>query len=404
MKKIILFCAAMVAALGLNAQTVLTAEEAYNAAIALNAGDTLTDDNGQTAIVEVTAYVTDGTNGTINNGQQTFYIGQTADEAEKTLQVYKCDMPENEAAVNKGDKVKITGKLMHYVNKSGTMDVAELVKASAEVLERASVAKVDTIRDMSVCEIIEEGESLKGGQYTKEFFEITVSVDSLTYTNGTVQTFFTFCEDNHKSLQAYNAQMQDDVIAAKGDSVKIVGKITLYAQKNQVEFESPQAWVVFKAEQPKVDTIETTINEIRQVGEALEQNAVTKEVYVVMGYVDSIAVAYSEEYGNISFFITEDMENPTYDLQVFRGQYTEDIPVGTEVIVTGNIKRYYKAPTETTEEIDMLEIVNGVVELPTETGLKEVINMPKAQKILLNGNLIIKQGNTLYNATGSEIR
>ena len=161
MKKIFLFCAALVAAMSINAQTVMTCDDAYNAARALAAGDTLTVE-GVVAIVEVSAFVTNGGNGTISNGQQTFYIGQTADEATKTIQVYKGTMPQGAEAVNKGDEVKITGKLMHYVNKSGTTDVAELVNASVEIINKL-VVKVDTISDLNVCEIIDEGESLNSG-------------------------------------------------------------------------------------------------------------------------------------------------------------------------------------------------------------------------------------------------
>lgn len=406
MKKIFLFCAAALAALSLNAQQVMTCDEAYNAAIALNAGDTLSNEAGESLIVEVTAYVTDAVNGTVDaNGQQTFYVGQTADETEKTLQAYKCQLPENEAALNKGDQVKITGKLMHYVNKSGTLNVAEFVKASAEIVERAVVTPPDTISDLSVCDIITEGESLKGGEYTYDFFDVTARVDSLTYTNGSVQTFFFKCEDNGKTLQAYNAQMQDDMIAAVGDTVRVLGKITLYAAKNQVEFESPKAWVISKAEEEKIDTLNVTISELITIGEGLTQGQITETYYTIIGYVDSIVTSYNEQFGNISFYITEDMANPTYDLQVFRGKYTEDIPVGTQVIVTGKLQRYYKAATEPADEIDMLEIISGTVALYETTGIQEVMNtVPQAKKVLLNGNLIIRKGNTLYNANGTEIR
>ena len=51
MKKIFLFCAALKAAMSMSAQVTMTCDEAYNAAIALNAGDTLTDAAGVVQIV-----------------------------------------------------------------------------------------------------------------------------------------------------------------------------------------------------------------------------------------------------------------------------------------------------------------------------------------------------------------
>ena len=166
MKKILLFGAALVAAMSMNAQQVMTCNEAYTAAKALASGDTLTVNN-TVVIVEVTAYVTNGGNGQINNGKQTFDIGETATETEKTIQAYLCNMPEG-IAVAKGDKVKVTGKLMHYVNNSGTKDLAEFVSATAEIIEK-QIVEVDTISDLSVCEIIEEGESLNAGEYSADF-------------------------------------------------------------------------------------------------------------------------------------------------------------------------------------------------------------------------------------------
>ena len=405
MKKILLFCAAVVAAMSINAQTVMTCDDAYAAAIALAAGDTLTVDD-EVVQVEVTAYVTNGGNGTIVNGQQTFYIGQTANEATKTIQAYKCDMPDGEDALNKGDKVKVTGKLMHYVNKSGTLDVAELVYAHAEILERVTV-KTDTIDDLTVCEIIEEGEALNGGAYSSYFVEITAVVDSLTFTNESTmqQTFFFFCEDNGKTLQAYNANMQDGVLADLGDTVKVLGKITLYAAKNQVEFEGPKAWVVGKAAQQPV--IKVTVAEALAIGQALPQGSISKEKYQVVGYVDSIAAAYDATHGNLSFFMTDNMEVHNYDFKVYRGKYTEDIPLGTLVYVTGNLQNYHKDAEGENPEENMIELVNGKVSLTEDEPVEAVKNLFEAEKAIKrieNGQLVIIRSGVRYNAVGAIVK
>ena len=405
MRKILLFGAAVVAAMSMNAQVVMSCDDAYNAAWTLAAGDTLTID-GVTAIVEVTAYVTNGGNGTVSNNQQTFYVGQTANEATKTIQAYKCTLPEGEAAVNKGDKLKITGKLMHYRNASGSTDVAEFVYASAEILERVAV-KVDTLNDLTVCEIIEEGEGLNAGAYSSFFVEITAVVDSLTFTSEAKkqQTFFFFCEDNGKTLQAYNAYMTDSIFAELGDTVKVLGKIMNY-QGKQVELESPTAWVVGKAAAQPV--IKVTVNDALAIGLALAPNAVTKEKYQVVGYVDSIATPYDATYGNLSFYMTDNMEEHNYDFMVYRGKYTEDIPLGTLVYVTGNIKNFHEdADPETgKEEKNIVEIVNGKVSLTEDveaiTATRD--NNDKSLKVLRNGQLIIEKNGVRYNVLGTVVK
>ena len=405
MKKIFTFAAMCIAAMTLNAQIVKTCDEAYDEAKALNAGDTLTVD-GAVAIVEVTGYVTNGGNGTITNGQQTFYIGKDANETVKTLQAYKCNIPENEAAVNKGDKVKITGKLMHYVNASGTTDVAELINASAEILDRV-VVRTDTIDDLSVCEIIEEGESLNGGPYSSDFFEITAVVDSLTFTNASKmqQTFFFYCLENGKTLQAYNANMQD-TLCEVGDTVKVLGKITLYAAKNQVEFEGPKAWVVGKQAPKTIE--EVTVAQAIEIGQALGQGSATKEKYTIIGYVDSIAVAYSEQYNNISFFMTDDMAEPTYNFQAYRVGCTAAqaamIFVGRKVAVTATIKNFHKDATDTEEEVNLIEADGGILEIIPGEGIINVSNSEQAIKRIENGQVIILRNGVRYNALGAEVK
>ena len=406
MKKIFLFCAAIVAAMSMSAQTVMTCDDAYNAAKGLAAGDTLTDASGVVQIVEVTAYVTNGGNGTLDaQGQQTFYIGATKDEATKTIQCYKCGLNEGEAAVNKGDKVKVTGKLMRYVNKSGTTDVAELVYATAEVLERITM-KTDTIDDLTVCEIIAEGESLNSGTYSQDFFEITSTVDSLTYTSeaNMQQTFFFKC-DNGKTLQAYNAAMQDGVLAALGDTVRVLGKVTNYLNK-QIEFEGPKAWVVGKAEQPKADTIKVDVAGAVAAGKALDKGQTSVDVYIVEGYVDSIAYKFSESSKNMSFYMGDAADATTYDFEAYKVSTEVDIPLGTKVWVVGNLYRYYKEATTDKPEIDLIEISGGKAYLEDPaTGIEQLVSDKNVSlKLIENGQMYIIKNGIRYNVLGAQVK
>ena len=410
MKKILSFAVAVLATMTMSAQSaqpiVMACDSAYDAAFTLQPGDTLQVDN-VTAIVEVTGFVTNGGNGSVSSGKQTFYIGKSADETAKTLQVYKGEMGE-QAAVNKGDKVKITGKLMHYRNASGSTDVAELINSTVEVLSRVEV-KIDTISDLSVCEIIEEGESLNGGAYSSDFFEITAVVDSLTYTSGMKQTFFFKCVDEGatkgKTLQAYNANMQDSILADEGDTVRVLGKITLYAAKNQVEFEGPNAWVVGKVAREPMDTLQVTVAQALAIGQALEKGAKTDAVYAIVGYVDSITDAYSEQYKNTSFYMTDDMSQPTFDFLAYRIPCTEDVPVGTKVIVTGKIQHYYKAAEGEEPEKDLIETMQGAtMEIIAEDAVENIVNDAVVTKRIENGQLIIYRNGARFTVTGVNVQ
>ena len=144
MKKILLFGAAVLAAMSMNAQIAATCAEAAAAMPAQSGSET-------EEVYIVTGYVTN-TNGTISKGQQTFYMDDVKG-SKKTLQGYWCNLPAAEVEagtpLNVGDKITVTGKIMNYNN------TPEIKNGDVAILERATV-KVDTI-NATVCEALEEG-------------------------------------------------------------------------------------------------------------------------------------------------------------------------------------------------------------------------------------------------------
>ena len=98
----------------------------------------------------------------------------------KIFEGYWCNMPEGEAALNIGDKVVIKGFLMRY----GT--TYEMKNGDVTILERA-VVKIDTIK-ATVCEAIEEGESLADGDNTQDVFVVEGVVSSIPENNDTYKT------------------------------------------------------------------------------------------------------------------------------------------------------------------------------------------------------------------------
>lgn len=401
MKKILTLCAVVIAAMSLNAQTVMTCDAAYDAAIALNAGDTFTIDQ-VVVTVEVTAYVANENGATITDGCQTFYIGKSATETAKTIQVYKGVMPQGATALHNGDQVKVTGKLMHYVNRSGTVNVAELVNSTVDILQQR-VVTADTVSDATVCEIISEGESLTGGSYSAEVYEIEAVIDSLSYTNASKmqQTFFLKCADNGKMVQIYNGVI--DVLADNGDTVFVSGKIMHYvdANRNIVEFNGPNVKLVGKATVPPA--VRVTVAQAVAIGDSLARGSMTKEDYMVVGYVDSIVTAYDAKYGNISFYMCDNMQNPTYNFEVYRGAYTADIPVGTLVYCTGKIQHYYKAAEGENPEVELIELSNAKVSL-SESALNNINAENTGMKVIENGQLYIIKDNVKYSVLGVEVK
>lgn len=390
MKKIFLFCAAIVAAMNMSAAiTNMTCAEAANAAQLLEHNVPGTDS------VAVTGYVT-FTDGKISGGQQTFWMDDEKG-TKKTFQGYWCNIPGASGTsgdpINVGDKVTIKGFLLKYNSTS------EMKNGDVVILERA-VVHIDTI-EATVCEAIEEGESLADRDYSAEVFVVTGVVTKVDETNANYyQAKFWFtCEDNDKQLQAYNVNMIDSIFPAKEDTVMVIGKLQKYGD---VIEQIGKAQVVGKSTYVP-DTVHATVAEAVAAGAALEKNAVSEEVYVVSGVCDSIAYAYSEEKQTMSFFMSDDANNPLYNFEAYNCKTGRDVAKGEAVTVIGYLKRYYKAADGDKPEIDLVELVNCYLD-SFATSVDDVILTAPAAKFIEAGHLYIVKDGVRYNVLGAKVK
>lgn len=394
MKKFFTFAAMLIAAVSINAQEPIpvTCAEAA-AAMPAQSGDETAD------VYIVTGYITN-TNGTISKGQQTFYMDDVKG-SQKTLQGYWCNLPaevvEANRPLNVGDKITLTGKILNYYN------TPEIKNGDVTILERATV-KVDTI-EATVCEALEEGSSLNDKDYSDDVFCVFGRLKGVDAVNSNGQhTFEMACGD--EIFKPYNCNGAEGLELGKGDSVKVTGK--LYNYGGLIEISNGTVELIEKSGQEEV-IIEATVAEAVAAVKALAQGGTTDDRYAVTGFVDSIATAYDEGYGNISFFMTDNMDAPTYDFEAYRvsvtPQQAEKIVLGVKVTVTAALQRYYKAATETLDEIDLAETVaGGSLKFADESAVANVANAAQSVKRIENGQIIILRDGVRYNMLGTEIR
>lgn len=394
MKKFFTFAAMLIAAVSINAQEPIpvTCAEAA-AAMPAQAGDETAD------VYIVTGYITN-TNGTISKGQQTFYMDDVKG-SQKTFQGYYCNLPTEEVEANHplnvGDKITLTGKILNYNN------TPEIKNGDVAILERATV-KIDTI-EVSVCEALEEGSSLNDKDYSDDVFRVFGRLKGTDAVNKNGQhTFEMACGD--EIFKPYNCNGAEGLELGKGDSVKVTGK--LYNFGGVIEISNGTVELIEKSGQEEV-IIEATVSEAVAAVMALEKGAKTDDRYAVTGFVDSIATPYNEDYGNISFFMTDNMDAPTYDFEAYRvsvtAQQAEKIVLGVKVTVTAALQRYYKAATDTQDEIDLAETVaGGSLKFADESAVINVNNDAKSLKTIENGQIIILRDGVRYNMLGTEIR
>lgn len=385
MKKLFSLCAAVLAAFSMSATvTDMTCAEAYAAALALQSGETGTD------TVSIVGYVTN-TNGNVSRGQQTFWMDDQPGTTQ-TFQSYWGNLPADDLTpLNVGDKVKIVGFLMNY---NGT--TAEMKNGAVTILERVTVTRDTT--EVSICDAIAIGEALNADDVSDDYYIVRGVVTAANAYNGTYnnQTFDFKCADDNKVLEAYNVSVADTV--AVGDTVEVLGRLTNY-RGTKIEFNGGKATIVGKA---VVNTITIDVTNATYFGLAFERGAQSQSRYVITGYVDSIVTPYSEQYDNISFFMCDDMANPTYDFEAYRVKGGADLHVGDKVIVTGYIQHYYKEATEDQPEIDLVETVAGATYvLAPADAIENVKTGSDVEKFMIDGQLYIRKNGVVYTVLGS---
>lgn len=396
MKKFYLMAAFAFAALTMNAEIKeMTCAEAAAAALELGENETGTDS------VAVIGYITN-TNGEISRDQQTFYMDDEKGSGLKTLQAYWANVPDPEKPLNVGEKVMLKGLLLHYVSSKGVHQ-AEIKNGDVVVLESVEVS-FDTI-PVDACEAIEEGLALNNDEYTEDYFAVTgIVANQPTFNEEYSQTTFNLeCETATAIFKAYNCAYTNTF--AIGDQVLVTGKLynyngTIEIKNGKVEF--------LAAGDVVIDIISVNVAEAVAVGKALEKGAETKDVYVITGYVDSIQSAWSETYGNISFYMTDDMAVHNYDFLAYRvkcdAETAAKIVPGTKVSVTAGIQRYYKEATDELPEKDLVETTSGgILKLTIASAVESVELEIPATKAIINGQLIIRNGDKVYNVLGTEL-
>lgn len=388
MKKILTLCMAVIAAMSMSAEIKnMTCAEAAAAAALLQDKEQGKDS------VAVTGYVTN-TDGKISKGQQTFWMDDVKG-SKKTFEGYWCNMPEGEAALNIGDKVVIKGFLMRY----GT--TYEMKNGDVTILERA-VVKIDTIK-ATVCEAVEECEALADGDNTQDVFIVEAVVTSVLEQNDNYNTqkFNVTCEDNGKDLQAYNVTMKDGY-AAISDKVRLTGKLKKFGSTLELVGDG----LVLEKGNVQIDTVEVNVAEALAAVKTLENGKVSKEVYVITGYIDSISSAYSDQYKNISFYMCDDLKAPAYEFQAYRVKGGQDLKVGDKVAVTGNLQHYYKAAEEDKPEKHGYQTNAGATyEIISETANSNVfVEKEKSVKFVRDGQIYIRKNNVEYTILGTEVK
>ena len=155
-------------------------------------------------------------------------------------------------------------------------------------------------------------------------------------------------------------------------------------------------------EKEEVDTL--TAAQALEIAQSLEVGATQK--VVVKAYVAKVKTAYSEQYGNISVYLTDDPASTYGDIQAYQAKCSaEDGAAIAEhdlVLVEGNVT--HTQNQDGTK--DYYEIAKGaqLKLLEKAQGIENVVLTEQVQKVVVDGVIYIVRDNKMFNLQGVQVR
>ena len=339
-----------------NEGTPVTCAEAVQLTNALADGAT------STQTYTITGYITQVV-GDVSRNQQTFWMADTKDGG-KVFEAYWANLPEGVTAFTAGTKVKITGKLMKYVNSNNGNVICEMKNAIVTILEDAGGDDVSPVEEgvtVTCAEAAQLTNALADGATSSETYTITGYITQVVGSVSKNQQTFWMADtkDGGKVFEAYWANLPEGVTEFKvGMKVKITGKLMKYVNKTSgdVTPEIKNATVVILEEgggqggdTPIVDGTAVTCAEAAQLTNALADGATSTETYSVTGYI-------TEVIGNVSrnqqSFWMADTRDGGKVFEAYWANLPEGVSafaVGMKVKITGKLMKYVKDGVVTPE-------------------------------------------------------
>ena len=265
----------------------------------------LADGATSTETYTITGYITQIV-GEVSRNQQTFWMDDTKGSG-KVFEAYWANLPDGVTAFTVGMKVKITGKLMKYVNPNNGNVIPEMKNATVQILEDdGSGTTIDEDAIPISCAL--------AAQMTRDLPDNTSSTETYVLTGyirkiiGAVKTnqqsfwMSDHMEDDVEIFQAYYANLPDGVSEfTVGMKVKIIGKLFHYAKDGgggAPEMKNPTVIILENGDggetPPAGDVEHITIAEFLEKADA-------NTTYELTGTVKNIA---NTTYGN--FDLVED--------------------------------------------------------------------------------------------------
>ena len=326
-------------------------------------------------------------------------------DATGTVYIYGLLTPDGQAqqfremGLNAGDSITIKAIYTEY---NGNPQVANAILVEEEAVEDADV--VFTSADFNG-----QGTSGTGS-------EVTATKDGVTFTcdKGFGDQYGVRCYKNSNvSITSAEQQIGKIVFEFATVSGKTYdgGGMASEIVVNGMEWTntmSDQARMnkikIFFGEYEKEEVDTITAAQALEIAQGLAVGETQK--VVCKAYIASVKTPYSEEYGNITVWLTDDPTSTYGDIQAYRAKCSaEDGAAIAEhdiVLIEGNVTHTQNQDASK----DYYEFASGakLTLLEKAQGIENVVLTEQVQKVVVDGVIYIVRDNKLFNLQGAQVR
>lgn len=375
---------------------VLTVAQAVEAAAAIEEPTEKNQTIASEEVVKVRGWVTNAFPAN-NNNQQSAWLD---DERKGSGQVQAYNLA-IESVVAKGHYVEAEGKLAKFCKAAATDTkpaeiVIEIIDGSMTVIvgEIIEPEKLDTLKPSEVLDKAENEWKLADNGVTEKEYIIDGYVSKIDEPFSTYGNETFWIADDKESTAGSNAEGAFYVYRGKPTPAEEIGlhghvyvkcKVKKYVKEGKdpvIENEASncEVKVIEKGEEEVIESI--NVARAIEIGQALQvsdkdNKYPSEKRYEITGYVSFIVDLYDAEYGNETFWITDDPESQASSsdagaFEVYRGKPNtkEEIGLGAKVKLVCNILNF-NGTIENSVAVDVEVLEPGSITI-------EKINVAKA--------------------------
>ena len=338
-----------------------TVAEALAACKALDPNSTSTNKYVITGyIVDVTStgfYMSD-TKGEITGTNDDFFVyGYSGTNADK------CTL---------NAKIKITTTLKYYKSTSteGVYNYSAGTIDSLEILEQGEAAA--EIESINVATGLEKIASLEDNGYSDEKYDVTGYIVTVTYAytaNNGISFTIADTVGGTDVITVFKASLGGGIDSAKlvsGAQVKIRGGLCKYVKDGKVTPEIVSGTVtelLAEAVTPEAKTINATVAEAVAAAKELASKSASTDNYVITGYVTAVSGAWSSQHSNMSFYMSDTLDDPDAEFIAYQVKCTEEVSKtivsGAKVKVSGKLYNFNGTPETEGQGAATVELVSA---------------------------------------------